>query len=77
MMTPFEQRFIDQLRTLSLDKQQEVLDFVQFLQQKMAQSAASESLSSESEQPISVMEASQEYISYVAEPEELSTQKQS
>lgn len=59
-----EERVIAALKTLPLDKQQEALNFIEFLQTKIQQS---------SRQEISVLEAAGNLIGAVEGPGDLST----
>lgn len=59
-----EERVIAALKTLPLDKQQEALNFIEFLQTKLQQSSGQE---------ISVLEAAGDLIGAVEGPGDLST----
>ncbi len=63
---------VEKLSTLPLEKQQEVLDFVEFLQAQMQK----RQLSSETEgQAVSVLTVAHEFIGCVEGPGDLSTNK--
>jgi hypothetical protein len=64
-----EQAVLERLRTLPTHKQQEVLDFVEFLQTK----AESETVISSEESKVSFLEAAREFIGSVEGPGDLST----
>jgi hypothetical protein len=64
-----EQAVLEKLRTLPTNKQQEVLDFVEFLQTK----AKSEKLIPSKESEISFLDAAREFIGCVEGPGDLST----
>lgn len=63
-----EQAILEQLKTLPLDRQQQVLDFVEFLQTQNQQDA-----STMQPQEISVLEAAGALIGAVEGPGDLST----
>jgi hypothetical protein len=67
-----EQTVVEKLKTLPPEKQQEVLDFVEFLQTKTFQS---EVKSQDGESPVSVLTRAQQYIGCVEGPGDLSTNK--
>lgn len=64
-----EQAVLEKLRTLPTNKQQEVLDFIEFLQTK----AESEKLIPSEELEISFLNAAREFIGCVEGPGDLST----
>lgn len=64
-----EQAVLEKLRTLPTNKQQEVLDFVEFLQTK----AESEKLIPSEESEISFLDAAREFIGCAEGPGDLST----
>jgi len=64
-----EQAVLEKLRMLPTNKQQEVLDFVEFLQTK----AESEKLVASIEPEISFLDAAREFIGCVEGPGDLST----
>ncbi len=64
-----EQAVLEKLRTLPTNKQQEVLDFVEFLQTK----AESEKVISSEKPKNSFLEAAREFIGCVEGPGDLST----
>lgn len=67
-----EQTVLEKLKTLPIDKQQEVLDFVEFLQSKTSQG---ELKNQESEPVVSVLTLAEKYIGCVEGPGDLSTNK--
>lgn len=64
-----EQAVLEKLRTLPTNKQQEVLDFVEFLQTK----SESDKLIPSEESKISFLDAAREFIGCVEGPGDLST----
>lgn len=63
---------VEKLNTLPLEKQQEVLDFVEFLQAQMRK----RDLPSQNEgQPVSVLTLAEKFIGSVEGPGDLSTNK--
>ena len=78
-MTQLEQQVMESLRTLPFEKQQEVLDFVEFLKARFDSSPVrgNESLlnGQSSEKPKSLLEAAGNLIGCVDGPEDLSTNK--
>jgi Protein of unknown function (DUF2281) len=67
-----EQMVLDKLKTLSIEKQQEVLDFVEFLQSR---TPAKES-DNQGEKPVlSALALAQKWVGCVEGPEDLSTNK--
>lgn len=64
-----EQAVLEKLRTLPTNKQQEVLDFIEFLQTQ----AESEKLLPAEEPAISFLDAAREFIGCVEGPGDLST----
>lgn len=64
-----EQAVLEKFRTLPANKQQEVLDFVEFLQTK----AESEKAIPSDESEISFLDAAREFIGCVEGPGDLST----
>lgn len=63
---------VEKLNTLPLEKQQEVLDFIEFLQAQMQK----RDLPSQKWQPgVSALAAAQEFVGCVEGPEDLSTNK--
>lgn len=72
-MTQLEQQVIEGFRTLPPEKQQEVLDFVEFLKARMQQLSSQDHQNGE--QPISVLKAARKYIGCVEGPGDLSTNK--
>lgn len=67
-----EQTVVEKLKTLSPDKQQEVLDFVEFLQSKTQR----QEFESQDDQPsVSVLTLAQKYIGCVEGPGDLSVNK--
>ena len=69
--TTHSQIILDKLQTLSTEQQQEVIDFIEFLQFK-----AQKTEISEEEKPISFYEATKEYIGCVdGGPGDLATNK--
>lgn len=70
--TDKEQTILDRIRSLSLQQQQEVLDFIEFLQFKARKSEIEE----EKKEPISAYEAAKEFAGCVdGGPGDLSTNK--
>jgi hypothetical protein len=75
-MTQLEQLVVDTLRTLPLEKQQEVLDFVEFLKARFSSASV---VTAETTDPVleedrSFAEVAQKYIGCVeGGPEDLST----
>jgi len=67
-----EQTVLEKLKTLPIDKQQEVLDFVEFLQSKTSQG---EFKNQEEEPVVSVLTLAEKYIGCVEGPGDLSTNK--
>jgi hypothetical protein len=68
-----EQAVLEKLRTLPTNKQQEVLDFVEFLQGKLTQA---ERINQFSDSEISALEAAQHVLGVIGEgPADLSTNK--
>lgn len=67
-----EQTVLEKLKTLPPEKQQEVLDFVEFLQSKTHQK---QSKSQQGEPVVSVLTLAQKYIGCVEGPGDLSTNK--
>jgi hypothetical protein len=67
-----EQTVIEKLKTLPIDKQQEVLDFVEFLQSK---NHAQESKSQEEKPVVSALSLAQKWVGCLEGPEDLSTNK--
>ena len=65
-----EQTVVEKLKTLPPEKQQEVLDFVEFLQSK---TQLGESESQDDEPSVSVLTLAQKYIGCVEGPGDLST----
>ncbi|AFZ29966.1 hypothetical protein Glo7428_1401 [Gloeocapsa sp. PCC 7428] len=65
-----EQTVIEKLKTLPVEKQQEVLDFVEFLQSKRLENS-----SHQERVPASVFTLAQQYIGCVEGAEDLSTNK--
>ena len=75
-MERIEQRVIEGLKALSMLEQQEVLDFVEFLQSKSLRSRGQrriETQPSEDERGVSFLEAAERYIGCVEGPGDLST----
>jgi len=66
-----EQTVLEKLKTLPIDKQQEVLDFVEFLQRKTSQ----EEFKNQEEPVVSVLTLAEKYIGCVEGPGDLSTNK--
>ncbi len=66
------EQIVDKLKTLPSEKQQEVLDFVEFLQTKTLQE---EVKSQDQKSPASVLTLAQKYIGCVEGPGDLSTNK--
>lgn len=66
-----EQTVVEKLKTLSPEKQQEVLDFVEFLQTKTLR----EFKSQDGESPTSFLTLAQKFIGCVEGPVDLSTNK--
>ncbi len=67
-----EQTVLEKLKTLPIDKQQEVLDFVEFLQSK---THAKESNNQEDKPVLSALALAQKWVGCVEGPEDLSTNK--
>lgn len=67
-----EQTVLEKLKTLPIDKQQEVLDFVEFLQSKTSQG---EFQNQEEEPVVSVLTLAEKYIGCVEGPGDLSANK--
>ncbi|OWY68741.1 hypothetical protein B7486_24695 [cyanobacterium TDX16] len=67
-----EQIVLEKLKTLPIDKQQEVLDFVEFLQSK---TPVKQSDSKEDKPVLSALALAQKWVGCVEGPEDLSTNK--
>lgn len=67
LIMSIEQAVVEKLKTLPVEKQQEVLDFVEFLQSKTLNNSHQNSV------PASVMTLAQQYIGCVEGAEDLST----
>ncbi|MGL5927158.1 DUF2281 domain-containing protein [Chroococcidiopsis sp.] len=67
-----EQIVLEKLKTLPIDKQQEVLDFVEFLQSK---TPVKQSDSQEDKPVLSALALAQKWVGCVEGPEDLSTNK--
>jgi len=67
-----EQTVLEKLKTLPIEKQQEVLDFVEFLQSK---THVKESNNQEDKPVLSALALAQKWVGCVEGPEDLSTNK--
>jgi hypothetical protein len=68
-----EQTVLEKLKTLPTDKQQEVLDFVEFLQDKLFQTEETRHFSGSD---VSALDAAQQVLGVIGEgPSDLSTNK--
>ncbi len=66
-----EKTILEQIKGLTEQQQQEVLDFIEFLQFK----AQKQEVTDEEKQPISFLEAAKEFIGSVEGPSDLSLKK--
>lgn len=66
-----EQKIVEKVKTLPSEKQQQVLNFIEFLQDKLQQ----QELPQEEEKSVSFLEAAREFIGCVEGPSDLSLKK--
>jgi hypothetical protein len=66
-----QQAIIEKLQNLTTEQQQQVLDFIEFLQFKASETRKTE----EEQEPISFLEAAKEFVGCVEGPSDLSMRK--